>query len=143
MPKTEVELRAIRDSVQKVGRLSDNIFRFGPIRMGLDGVAAWIPGVGELYSTAAGAFIIVQGVRTGVPATILVGAGLLLWARTLVTAVPLAGPLAADLFTAHRWAAALVTRAIDERLGAAPSSMSDDPPMWPTNRETGRAPVAL
>jgi hypothetical protein len=46
--------------------------------------------------------------------------------RTTVSAIPLAGPVAADLFTAHRWSAKLVMRAIDAQLpawaraGAAP-----------------------
>ena len=31
--------------------------------------------------------------------------------------MPLAGPLFADVFTAHKWAAKMVVRAIDERLG--------------------------
>jgi hypothetical protein len=38
--------------------------------------------------------------------------------RTVVSAVPLAGPAAADLFTAHRWSARLVVQAIDRMLPA-------------------------
>jgi hypothetical protein len=36
--------------------------------------------------------------------------------RTVISAVPLAGPAAADLFTAHRWSARLVVQAIDQML---------------------------
>ncbi len=61
--KTDSELRAIRDSVSWVGRLSDSLVRFGPFSLGIDGVLSWIPGVGEVYSTLAGGFIVVQGVR--------------------------------------------------------------------------------
>ena len=135
MPDT-LELQKIRDSVQLVGRLSDSIFRLGPINIGIDGVLSWIPAVGELYSTAAAAFILVQGVRARVPAsTLLVCAGLM-GGRTLISAVPLAGPAAADLFTAHRWSARMVVAAIDRKLAA--SSPVSRPRPEPRSLRLGR-----
>ncbi|MGZ5983891.1 MAG: DUF4112 domain-containing protein [Caulobacteraceae bacterium] len=110
------ELVRIRDSVAIVGRLSDSLVRFGPFRLGVDGVLSWIPGVGEAYSMIAGAYIIVQGLRAGVPPHILLLCAALMASRTTVSAIPFAGPIAADLFTAHRWSAKLVVRAIDDRL---------------------------
>ncbi len=121
--RSAAELAKIRDSVALVGRLSDSLVRAGPFRLGIDGVLSWIPGLGEIYSTAAAAFILVQGLRAGVPAHILVICAALMGSRTLVSAIPLAGPVAADLFTAHRWSARLVVRAIDAKLaGLAPSN---------------------
>jgi hypothetical protein len=120
MNRTDSELRAIRDSVQLVGHLSDSIVRFGPFSLGLDGVLSWVPGVGEIYSTVAGAFIVVQGARAGVPATVLASAALIIGLRTLGDTVPLAGPLFADVFTAHKWAARMIVKAIDAKLGAEP-----------------------
>jgi hypothetical protein len=125
--KTDSELRAIRDSVSWVGRLSDSLVRFGPFSLGIDGVLSWIPGVGEAYSTLAGGFIVVQGVRAGVPTSVLGAAALLLIFRTAISAVPLAGAAAADLFTAHRWAAALIVRSIERRLGSEPG---ERPEQW-------------
>lgn len=122
MRKSEAELRRIRDSVGLVGRLSDSIVRFGPFSLGIDGVLSWIPAVGELYSTAAGAFIIVQGLRAGVPASTLVSAALLLGVRTVGSAVPVAGAAFADIFTAHKWAARMIVTAIDRELGLAPDN---------------------
>jgi hypothetical protein len=118
MPLPDQERRAIRDSVARVGRLSDSLLRLGPLSLGLDGVLSWVPGLGEIYSGAAAAFILIQGARAGVPAPTLAAAGVLLACRTAITAVPLAGPAAADLFTAHRWAAAMIVRAIERQLGA-------------------------
>jgi hypothetical protein len=117
--KSPSELRAIRDSVSWVGRLSDNIVHIGPLSLGIDGILSWIPGVGELYSVAAGGFIIAQGFRAGVPMATLVGAALLLGLRTVVSGVPIAGAAFSDVFTAHKWAAAMIVRAIDQQLGAA------------------------
>jgi hypothetical protein len=118
MARSQSELRSIRDSVNVVGRLSDSIVRFGPFSLGIDGVLSWIPVVGEIYSLGAGAFIMVQGVRAGVPATVLARAAFILGLRTFGDAVPFAGPVFADLFTAHKWAARMIVEAIDRKLGA-------------------------
>jgi hypothetical protein len=129
MMKSDAELRSIRDSVALVGRLSDSLIRFGPFSLGIDGVLSWVPGLGDVYSILAGGFIVVQGARAGVPAAVLGGAGLLIACRTAVGAVPLAGSAFADFFTAHKWAAAMIVRSIDERLGAptAASPFSEFP----------------
>jgi Domain of unknown function (DUF4112) len=116
--ESDLELKKIRDSVALVGRLSDGLLRAGPLKIGIDGVLSWIPGVGEIYSTGAAAFILIQGVRAGVPASTLVGAAAMMGGRTIVTAVPIAGPAISDLFRAHGWAARLVVSAIDEQLRA-------------------------
>lgn len=113
---TQAELARIRDQVALVGRLSDSLLRFGPFRLGIDGVLSWIPGLGEIYSAVAAAFILGQGLRAGVPLHMLAVCAALMASRTLVSAIPLAGPVAADLFTAHRWSARLVVRAIEAKL---------------------------
>ena len=118
MTKTASDLRAIRDSVALVGRLSDSLVRVGPFSLGIDGVLSWVPGLGDVYSTVAGGFIVVQGHRAGVSTAVLGGAAMLLGVRTVVGAVPVAGSAFADFFTAHKWAAAMIVRAIDEKLGA-------------------------
>jgi hypothetical protein len=139
MTKSDPELRAIRDSVALVGRLSDSLLKVGPFSVGLDGVLAWVPGLGDVYSTVAGAFIVVQGARAGVPVPVLGGAAMLIVCRTLVGAIPLAGSAFADVFTAHKWAAAMIVRAIDERLGETSSARS----VWRTPlRRTAAGGVA-
>ena len=112
------ELLKIRASVDRMGRLSDNIVRVGPLSLGLDGVLSWIPGVGELYSAGAAVFLIGQGLRARVDIGTLVVCGALMASRTLITAIPLAGPLASDLLTMHKWSAKLIVAAIDRKLGA-------------------------
>ena len=127
------DLQSIRDSVDRIGRLSDSLIRIGPFSLGIDGVLSWIPGVGEIYSAAAAAFILVQGFRARVPVHILVICAALMGSRTLVSAVPLAGAAAADLFTAHKWSARLVVRAIDRQLAAG----ADQEPSPPARRRFG------
>jgi hypothetical protein len=112
------DLENLRKSVELVGKLSDSVVGVGPFSIGLDGVLSWIPGLGEIYSAAAGTFIIVQGVRAGVPKrTLALAAGLML-SRTAISAVPLAGPLAADMFMAHKWSAKMVASAIERKIAA-------------------------
>ena len=113
-------LERIRSSVQLVGRLSDGLIRIGPWGVGLDGVLSWIPGVGEAYGAVAGGFILVQGARAGVPLPTLAACAALMGGRTVFSAVPLIGPLFADVFMAHRWSARMVVRAIDRKLASAP-----------------------
>ena len=114
--RAESDLERIRRSVELVGRLSDGLIRIGPWGIGIDGVLSWIPGVGEIYSALAGGFILVQGARAKVPLLTLLTAGVLLASRTVITAVPLGGPAAADLFLAHKWSARLVVKAIERRI---------------------------
>ena len=130
----EPDLLAIRKGVDRMGRLSDNIVRLGPFSLGLDGVLSWIPGVGEIYSGAAAAYLLTQGVRARVPVSTLLLAAALMGGRTLITAIPLAGPAASDLLTMHKWSAKLIVAAIDRRLGAQAPGASPKPgprrPLW-------------
>jgi hypothetical protein len=126
MRQNEKRLRDLRDSVAFVGRMSDGLVRLGPFSLGIDGVLSWLPGVGDVYSVLAGAFIVLQGARAGVPAPSLLAATALLGVRTIAGSVPVAGAAFADLFTAHRWAAAIIVGAIDRKLGVS----VDADPAW-------------
>lgn len=139
-PASAPDLVSIRRSVAAVGRLSDSLVRVGPFRLGIDGVLSWVPVVGEIYSASAAAFIIIQGVRARVPVPVLLGCAALMGSRTLVSAVPLAGPLAADFFLAHRLSAKMVVRAIDKMLpeGATPRPE----PWWRIALNGWRKPAA-
>ena len=139
---TVSELQDIRKRVEQVARLSDGLVKIGGLRLGLDGVLAWLPGVGEVYSTAAGGYILYQGVRAGVPLTTLAKCGALLLGRTGITAVPLAGPLAADLFTAHRGSAKMVLKAIDRKLAAMGAPVQPVRDGFMRRMWSGKRPVA-
>jgi len=117
MTPTDSELRSIRKRIDLVGRLSDNLVRLGPFSLGIDGVLSWIPAVGEIYSLGAGAYLLAQGAKARVPASVLARCALILGVRTLGDVVPFAGPVFADVFTAHKWAARLLGEAIDKKLG--------------------------
>jgi hypothetical protein len=114
--RTQIDVHNGRTSIERISKLSDNLIGIGPIGIGLDGILAWIPGVGELYSLGAGAALVAQGYRARVPASVLTQAALLVSARTLSNVFPVLGGVFVDLFRGHRMAARMLVRAIDETL---------------------------
>src|SRR5258708_40075492 len=101
MYRTDDELAAIRRSVERVGRFSDGLLRIGPFRLGAEAALSWIPGVGEAYGAAAAVFLLLQGLRAGAPLGTLAVCAALMGGRTLITAMPIAGALAADALAPH------------------------------------------
>ena len=122
---SDPELISIRDSVAWVGRLSDSLIKVGPLSIGIDGVLSWIPGVGEAYSTVAGAFILIQGARAGAGAHVILASAALMGSRTVLTAVPFIGPAFADVFLAHKWSARMIVAAIDRKLGIVDATATE------------------
>ena len=108
-----------RATIERIGRLSDDVVRLGPIRFGWDAVLEFIPVVGEVYSLGAGGWLLAAGRRAHAPAGALATAAALIGVRTavgafdLVPLVGLAGDLLAGLFRGHRRAAKLLLRTID------------------------------
>ncbi len=124
------DLHAVRKSVAAIGKLSDGLIRIGPFRLGVDAALSWIPVVGEIYSGAAAVFLIVQGARARVPVGTLAVAAGLMGGRTLITALPFAGPAAADVLALHGLSARLIMRAIDRRIAAAGGELAPGGRSW-------------
>jgi hypothetical protein len=112
--KTQIEVHNGRAAIEMIGRISDNLIGIGPFGIGLDGILAWVPGVGELYSIGAGAALVVQGYRARVPASVLIQATMLVSIRTLSNIFPFLGGVLVDFFRGHRMAAKMLVRAIDD-----------------------------
>ena len=123
--RTLFEISNIRAAIARVGSLSDSIVGMGPFKIGLDGILAWVPGVGTVYSLGAAGLLIIQGMRARVPFGALLQVFILLGIRTLVTStgeaaamltmLPITIPteLAVDFFRAHKWSADILLKAID------------------------------
>jgi Domain of unknown function (DUF4112) len=123
--RTLLEINNIRAAIARVGSLSDSIVGMGPFKIGLDGILAWVPGVGTIYSLGAAGLLMIQGMRARVPAGALLQVTILLGIRTLVTTsgeaaamltmLPITIPaeLAVDFFRAHKWSADILLKAID------------------------------
>jgi hypothetical protein len=120
--RTPVDIQNRRAMIERIGRLSDNLISFGRFGIGLDGILAWIPGLGELYSLVAGGFLLLEGYRARVRPLVLVQVAAIILARTFIdfgNVLPVLGlgaSLLVDLFRGHRLSARLLTRAIDETI---------------------------
>jgi hypothetical protein len=120
--RTPADIQACRAGIERIGRLSDSLIAWGPVGIGLDGILAWVPGLGEAYSAGAGAYLLLQGVRARAPSSVLVQVAAIIGLRTLIdfgNVIPVLGvasSIAVDLFRGHRMAARMLTRAIDETL---------------------------
>jgi hypothetical protein len=120
--RTLAEVEARRAMIERIGRLSDSLIAWGPFGIGLDGILAWVPGLGELYSAVAGGLLVYEGWRARVPTAVLLQVGGIIALRTAIdfgNVIPIAGvgsSLIVDLFRGHRWAARILTKAIDETL---------------------------
>ena len=118
LARSHLDLHGIRASVEQTRRISDRVIGVGPFGVGLDGVLAWIPGLGAVYSLAAAALILVQGVRARASLPTLFSMGAILFADTAldVVPVPLAPAVADMLFTGHKWASNLLLKHMEETL---------------------------
>jgi hypothetical protein len=125
--RTQLDVHNGRASIETISRISDNLIGIGPVGIGLDGILAWIPGVGEIYSLGAGAALVVQGYRARVPASVLAQAALLVSVRTLSNVFPILGGVVVDLFRGHRMAARMLVRAIDDTLYIEGAQTPDHP----------------
>jgi hypothetical protein len=114
--RTQIDVHNNRASIERISRLSDNLVGIGPFGIGLDGLLAWVPVAGELYSLGAGAALITEGYRARVAPAVLTQAAVLVSIRTLANIFPVVGGVVVDLFRGHRMAARILVKAIDETL---------------------------
>jgi hypothetical protein len=112
------DLHVLKRSVEQVNKLSDRLIGIGPFGIGLDGITAWIPGVGALYSAAAGGFLMVQAVRARAAPMTLAHMAAILLADTFTDLIPIpVAPAVTDmLFTGQKWAANALLKHMDRTL---------------------------
>ncbi len=114
LARSKADLNDIKSSVNGVKKLSDRIIGIGPVGIGLDGILAWFPVVGPVYSVIAGGILMVHGVRARASVGTLVKMGAILVVDTMLdgTGGPIFGALD-TVFTGHKWSANLLTKHID------------------------------
>ncbi|MBU4433165.1 MAG: DUF4112 domain-containing protein [bacterium] len=104
-------------SADTIKRLSDRLIGIGPFGLGLDGVLAWVPVVGPLYSLGAGGLLLIHGMQGG--ASVFTLARMLAYVAldTASDTVPFAGSLVDTLFPGHLMAAKALQKDIEARHG--------------------------
>ena len=110
-------------SAETIKKLSDRVVGFGPFGIGLDGLLAWIPGAGLIYSGGAAIYLLYQALRSGASFSAIAKMAGVLGVDVLMSGVPL--PLVPDLvdmlWQGHLMAANFLQKDIEARHGVPPS----------------------
>lgn len=102
---------------ETIKRLSDRLIGIGPFGLGLDGVLAWVPGVGPIYSMGAGGLLLFHAMQARASAATLARMLAYVAMDTATDAVPVAGWAIDTLFPGHLMAAKALQKDIESRHG--------------------------
>ena len=102
---TSAELAEIREQIVKVRRLSDGLFRIGPLKVGADALIGFVPGLGDVYSIGAGGYLLHLARRAGAPRHVLGKMAGWLALDVVTGAVPLVGDAVDFFYRGHARAA--------------------------------------
>jgi hypothetical protein len=115
-------------NAQRIKYLSDNLIKLGPWGIGLDGVLAWVPAAGTIYSVGTAGLLLYEGVRAQASAwTLTRMAGYMLINSTL-SDVPIIGWAMDTLFRGQLMAANALQKDIEARHGRPDEAI--DAPSW-------------
>lgn len=104
-------------SAETIKGLSDRLIGIGPFGLGLDGVLAWVPVVGSLYSLGAGGLLLMHGMASGASPLTLLRMAAYVAVDTATDTVPVAGSMVDMLFPGHLMAAKALQKDIEARHG--------------------------
>jgi hypothetical protein len=124
-------------TAERVKRLSDRLVGVGPLGIGLDGVLAWVPVAGTVYSVGAGGLLLAQGFAAGAAPATLARMAAYVALDSAASVPPVVGWVVDTLFPGHLMAAKALQKDIEARHG--PSKL---PPGWdrkPVARKSFRA----
>ena len=112
--------RAWRNA-ERIKRLSDRLIGVGPFSIGLDGVLAWIPVAGTVYSIGAGALLMIEGLAAQASLPTLARMLIYLTLNTVssLPVLPIIDSAIDTLFQGHLMAANALQKDIERRHGAS------------------------
>ncbi len=110
------DIERIRRRITRVRRWSDRVVGIGPFGIGLDGLVAFLPGVGAIYSLGAGALLLHQANQAHAHPAVMARMAAMVLADSVLDVIPIPlAPAVADLlFTGHKWAADALLKHMDE-----------------------------
>ena len=127
--------RAWRNA-ERIKKLSDNLIKIGPWGLGLDGVLAWVPIAGTLYSVGSGALLLYEGLQAKAAPWTLTRMAAYMIVNSAMSDIPVIGWAADTLFRGQLMAANALQKDIEARHGRADDTV--DAPSWrPVARPTG------
>lgn len=102
---------------ERIRTLSDRVIGMGPWGIGIDGVLAWVPVAGTVYSVGAAGLLLNEALQAGASRATLVRMGAYLGLDSVASGVPLLGWAVDTLFTGHAFAARALQKDIERRHG--------------------------
>jgi hypothetical protein len=102
---------------ETIKRLSDRLIGIGPFGLGLDGVLAWVPGMGLVYGLGAGGLLMFHAVQAKASAGTLARMAAYLAADNLSDTIPVLGWAVDTLFPGHLMAAKALQKDIETKHG--------------------------
>src|SRR5688500_2371383 len=115
----------------RIRQLSDRIVGVGPWGLGIDGVLAWVPVAGTLYSVGAAGILLNEAYQAGASRRTLIRMAAYLGLDSVSSGVPIIGWAVATLFTGDAFAARALQRDIERRFGRPAPADASIPPGAP------------
>ena len=117
---------------ERIKQLSDRVVGVGSWGLGLDGVLAWIPVAGTVYSLGAGGMLIYEAAKVGASKATLARMAAYLGLNTVASGVPIVGWALDTLFTGHAFAARALQKDIERRHGRPTEGgpVRAEEPLW-------------
>jgi hypothetical protein len=109
--------RAWRNA-QRIKRLSDDLIKIGPWGIGLDGVLAWVPLAGTVYSLGTGGLLLYEGLQAKAAPWTLTRMAAYMIVNSAMSDVPIVGWAMDTLFRGQMMAANALQKDIEARCGA-------------------------
>jgi hypothetical protein len=119
--------RAWRNA-ERIKKLSDNLVGIGPWGLGLDGVLAWVPIAGTVYSLGSGVLLLYEGVQAHAAPWTLTRMAAYMVANSTMSGVPVIGWAMDTLFRGQAMAAKALQKDIVARHGRPEPVI--DAPSW-------------
>jgi len=113
-------------TAEKVKRVADRLVGLGPFSIGLDGLLAFVPVVGTVFSLGAGIWLVAEGFMARASAFTLARMIFYVSFRTLASIVPIEGWLVDFLFRGHMLAANALQKDIARRFGPPSGERIED-----------------
>ncbi len=121
-------------TAERIKLVSDRLVALGPFGVGLDGLLAFVPVAGGLYSLVAGGWLIMEAVRVKAHPWTLTRMAAYIGFNTVSAEVPIIGQTFDFFFRGHLMAATALQKDIGNRFGL---------PSPEVIAETRRRPFAL
>jgi len=104
-------------TAEEIKRLTDRLIDLGPFSVGLEGLLAFVPVAGTVFSLAAGVLLLCEARRVDASRWTMSRMAFYVGLRTLASVVPLEGWLVDFFFRGHLMAATALQKDIARRYG--------------------------